>query len=88
MRLVTNHIWVWKNQDELEGGKNLKIKVGIIMSQLNRNHYKDKRKGAACRILQEIQVFSDFLPPPLWISRAEKQGLYWHHEPSSSGWDF
>lgn len=87
LRLMTDHIWIWKNQDELEGEKKTKQqkkgKVGIITSQLNINHYKDKRKGAACRNLQEIQMFSDFLPPPLWISRAEKQGLYWHCEPSS-----
>lgn len=71
-RLVSNHIWVWKNQDELEGEK--KKKVVIITSQLTINHYKDKRKGAACRNLQEIQVFSDFLSPPLCISRAEERG--------------
>lgn len=81
LSLVTDHIWVWKNQDELEGKK--KRKVGVITSQLNINHYRDKRKGAACRNLQEIQVFSDFLPPPLWISRAEEQGPYCHREPLS-----
>lgn len=62
-RLVTGHIRVWNNRDELEGGEK-KRKVCIITSQLNINHYKDERKGAACRNLQEIQVFSDFLPPP------------------------
>lgn len=63
LRLVTDHTWVWNNRDELEGAKKKKRKVRIITSQLNINHYKDKRKGAACRNLQEIQVFSDFLPP-------------------------
>lgn len=44
-------------------GEKKKRKVHIITSQSNINHYKDKRKGVACRNLQEIQVFSDFLPP-------------------------
>lgn len=44
--------------------KGKKRKVGIITSQLNINRHRDKRKGAACRNLQEIRVFSDFLPPP------------------------
>lgn len=45
-----------------------KRKVGIITSQLNINHYRDKWKGAACRNLQEIQVFSGFLPPPCGLA--------------------
>lgn len=41
-----------------------KKKKCIITSQFNINHYRNKRKGTACRNLQDTQVFSDFLPPP------------------------
>lgn len=61
LSVVTDHIWVRNNQDDLEVKK--KSKVVTITSQLNINHYRDKRKGAACKNLREIQVFSDFFPP-------------------------